>query len=92
MPGRILAALTALERGIAARNADATELKRTTANTAAISTVFTDAVKAEEAEQIDDAEVRTEALKTLHGLMTDEYVPHAILADIAKYIIESRLG
>lgn len=41
---------------------------------------------------IDDAKVRTDALKTLRDLMTDEYVPHAIRADIAKYVIESRIG
>jgi len=31
-------------------------------------------------------------LKTVHDLMTDEYVPAAIRADIAKYVIESRIG
>ncbi|MBO0145057.1 hypothetical protein JZX87_28385 [Agrobacterium sp. Ap1] len=41
---------------------------------------------------VDEATVRTDALKTLHDLMTDEYVPHAIRADIAKYVIESRIG
>jgi len=41
---------------------------------------------------VDEAKVRTDALKTLHDLMTDEYVPHAIRADIAKYVIESRIG
>lgn len=50
-------------------------------------------VPAEEAAAPIDADtIRTGALKTLHDLMTDEYVPHAIRADIAKYVIESRIG
>ncbi|AYD01725.1 hypothetical protein [Neorhizobium sp. NCHU2750] len=59
-------------------------------NHTAISAIFLDAVNAEEAITADT--VRTAALKTLHDLMTDEYVPHAIRTDIAKYIIETHIG
>lgn len=82
-----LGALTALKRA----------LDTTSDNTAAISDIFNASVKAEDAADgddasVDNATVRDDAVKTLRDLMNDEYVPHTVRADIAKYVIESRIG
>jgi hypothetical protein len=86
-------ASTAMGRAIGAMSADE----------AAISDIFTASVRAEEAPDtkavvaedapLDAAKVRSDALKTLHDLMTDDSIAITSRTDIAKFIIEnSRIG